>query len=373
MKRAVTDALGRNVCDGLTYELTTMMKNDTESSNAPQAPSTPTVKAMHNTPIIPGAQFMATPIPKPTELIAGIVDQASKLAIGGGSKAHKSWIFTDLALSIATGTDWLGFRTGTEPQRVLYLNFEIPAYHFQRRLEAVAAAKGIAVPDTLGVWNLRGCGVAVEQIAHDLTQKVQGFNAAMFITDPLYKLLGDTDENSASEMAKLFNKLEGVAVGANATAAYAGHFSKGNQSQKEAIDRISGSGVHGRDPDAIINFTPHKEPDAYTVDVILRYNPPVVPFVVRWKFPLMELAPDLDPKTLRAGGSRKKYSAKELLNILKLRGKIESKKEFWTLAHDRLNMSESTFKKLLKALEEHECVMRYNVAGSDAWAYVEAN
>lgn len=349
-------------------ENTTVPSADTQANPSPSATNAP--KALHNTPIIPGAQFMATVIPKPVELIGGIVDQASKLAIGGGSKAHKSWIFADLALSIATGTDWLCFKTGTEPQRVLYLNFEIPTYHFQRRLEAVAAAKGVAVPGTLGVWNLRGCGVAVDKIEYDLSKALKAFNAAMFITDPLYKLLGDTDENSASEMAKLFNQLEAIAVKGNATAAYAGHFSKGNQAGKDAIDRISGSGVHGRDPDAIINFTAHKEKDAYTVDVILRYNPPVAPFVVRWKYPLMELAPDLDPKTLRASGSRKQYSVKELLHILKLRGKIDSKKEFWTLVHDRLNMSESTFKKLLKLLDDNPEVRR---DAPEVWAYVEAN
>jgi len=350
------------------------MENTTDPTAETQANSSNSVtnapKALHNTPIIPGAQFMATAIPKPVELIGGIVDQASKLAIGGGSKAHKSWIFADLALSIATGTDWLCFKTGTGPQRVLYLNFEIPAYHFQRRLEAVAAAKGIAVPDTLGVWNLRGCGIAVDKIDYDLSQAALKFQAAMFITDPLYKLLGDTDENSASEMAKLFNSLEAIAVKSNATAAYAGHFSKGNQAMKQAIDRISGSGVHGRDPDAIINFTPHKETDAYTVDVILRYNPPVAPFVVRWKYPLMELAAELDPKTLRAGAVRRQYSAKELINILRLRGTIASRKEFWVLAHDRLNMSESTIKKLLKMLDADPQV-RHNEP--EVWSFVEAN
>ncbi len=322
---------------------------------------------MHNTPIIPGAQFMAMALTRPTELIAGIVDQGSKLAIGGGSKAHKSWIFSDLALSIATGKDWLGFKTCAEPQRVLYLNFEIPQYHFQRRLEAIAKSKGIAVPDELGVWNLRGCGVAVEEMKYTLEQAAKDFRAAMFITDPLYKLLGDTDENSASDMAKLFNKLEAVAVGANATAAYAGHFSKGNQAMKQAIDRISGSGVHGRDPDAIINFTPHKEPDAYTVDVILRYNPPVEAFCVRWKFPCMELAPDLDPKTLRASGSRKQFSTKELIALLKLRGRFPNRKEFKMLAEDRLKMSGSTFEKLVKVIADDAHVKR----DGDAWEYVD--
>lgn len=36
---------------------------------------------------------------------------------------------------------------------------------------------------------------------------------------------------------------------------YADHFSKGNQAGKKAIDRISGSGVTARDPDAIVTIT----------------------------------------------------------------------------------------------------------------------
>src|ERR1051325_5990145 len=38
-------------------------------------------------------------------------------------------------------------------------------------------------------------------------------------------------------------------MGPSAAVALAGHFTKGNASAKEAIDRISGSGVFARDPD----------------------------------------------------------------------------------------------------------------------------
>ena len=41
---------------------------------------------------------------------------------------------------------------------------------------------------------------------------------------------------------------------------YAAHFSKGNQAGKDAIDRISGSGVFGRDADTLIILTKHEGP-----------------------------------------------------------------------------------------------------------------
>jgi len=76
-----------------------------------------------------------------------------------------------------------------------------------------------------------------------------------------------------------------LAVTTGAAVALAGHFSKGNASAKESIDRISGSGVLARDPDSLITFTRHEEQDAFTVEMTLRNLAPVEPFVV-----LVELA-----------------------------------------------------------------------------------
>lgn len=302
----------------------------------------------------------------PRQLLEGVLDQECKLAIGGGSKAHKSWIFADLALALSSGTSWLNFKCPIACP-VLYMNFEIPTFHFRERLRAIAKARGIEVPDLLGVWNLRGHAATYTTLEPQIIAKGTAHNAAMIVTDPLYKIMGDTDENSASDMAKLFNSLERVGSQVHSATAYAGHFSKGNQSQKSAIDRVSGSGVHGRDPDAIINFTPHKEPDAYTVDVILRCYPPVKSFVVRWEYPVMVLAPSLDPETLKAsGGPQKKFSDKELIGILQNRGKITDRDEFWKYA-SKLKMSESTFKSLLKVVKQHPQV---RVLDDGQWLWI---
>lgn len=105
-----------------------------------------------------------------------------------------------------------------------------------------------------------------------------------------------------------------VAVESGAAVCYGCHFAKGNASAKEAIDRISGSGVFARDPDSLLIFTKHDEPDAFTVDPILRNFAPIEPFVVRWNFPLFESATELDPSKLKqVAGKKKEHDPLKLL------------------------------------------------------------
>jgi hypothetical protein len=114
--------------------------------------------------------------------------------------------------------------------------------------------------------------------------------------------------------------LEQIAVKTAAAVLYAAHFSKGNQAGKEAIDRISGSGVWTRDADSIITLTKHKEEGAYTVDLTLRNLPEQPPFVVQWDFPIMiertEMLPS-DLKQAKASKIKPKPTEHEFLSIFR--------------------------------------------------------
>jgi len=85
-----------------------------------------------------------------------------------------------------------------------------------------------------------------------------------------YKLLGAADENSATDITALLNMVESLAMHTGAAIALAGHFAKGNASGKEAIDRISGSGVFARDHDSLVVFTKHEQEGAFVMDLVLR-------------------------------------------------------------------------------------------------------
>jgi hypothetical protein len=139
----------------------------------------------------------------------------------------------------------------------------------------------------------------------------------MIILDPIYKLMNGRNENAAGEMAEFLNPLETLAEETGAAVVYSHHFAKGLASSKEQLDRASGSGVFARHADAIITITPHEEETAFVVEATLRNLPAPESFVMRWGYPLMEPAPELDPKKLKNKvGAKAKYTVGCILNCL---------------------------------------------------------
>lgn len=254
-------------------------------------------------PIVDSAEFIARDIPSPPLLVDGLLHQGTKMVVGGGSKAFKTWLLLDLAICVAYGFKWLGFQC--VQGRSLYANLEIQEKFFQERLMVLTAARGVkTTSNRLDIWNLRGHAASYHEIIPLMIERLKDGGHALDILDPIYKLYGKTDENSAGEVAQLLNTLDTMCVGTGAATAFGAHYSKGNQAGKESIDRISGSGVFARDPDSIISFTKHEEEGCFVVEPVLRNLPPVEPFVVRWRYPLMERDDDLDPAKLKQPNSK---------------------------------------------------------------------
>lgn len=306
--------------------------------------------------IVDATDFVSAPHPEPKEVVRGILHQGSKLVLGGGSKSFKTWMLLDLAISVAHGRPWMGFET--EPGPVLHLNFEIQDYAWQKRLLSVAKAKEVELtPGAIRLWNLRGCATDFQSLLPRIASQVRRLGFVLIVLDPVYKLYGRTDENKATDVAALLNGLEALAVETGAAVAFGAHFSKGNQAGKEAIDRISGSGVFARDPDSILVFTRHEVDEAFGVDAILRNFPPVDPFVVRWKFPLMLRDGDLDPSRLKkAAGRGRQHTADSLLELLA--GDSLTSTEWQKRAKNEAGMSNGTFYALLEQLQKSKRISK---------------
>jgi hypothetical protein len=247
--------------------------------------------------IVDAASFTAAEIEEPPELVRGVIHKGSKVVFGGPSKAFKSWTLLDLSLSVANGAPWFGFETVQD--RVLYINFELQPFAVQRRLQAIARARGMEVPHNLHIWNLRGHSCPLTKLLPELLRRAEGEGYGLIIPDPIYKTLDGRDENAAGDIGKVCNELEQVAVQTGAAVAFGAHFAKGNASGKESIDRISGSGVWARDPDSIMVATPHEAEGCFSIEMTLRNFAPPPPFVVKWEFPLMTRDEDLDPARLK--------------------------------------------------------------------------
>jgi hypothetical protein len=289
------------------------------------------------------ASLLASPSDTPPEIIEGLLHQGAKMVIGGGSKSFKTWILTDLALSVARGVDWLGFPA--QAGRVLYINLEIQRGFFRGRLDEISRAKGIALTaGLLDVWNLRGYAADLSLLIGEILARV-GQRYVMIIIDPIYKCLGSRDENKAGDIGSLLNEIERLAVHTAAAVVFGAHYSKGNQATKDSIDRIGGSGVFARDPDSILVLTKHDQNDAFTVDTTLRNHAPVAPFVVCWQFPLMRRDNSLDPAKLKTTTGRPKvHNAEGLLDVLGEDSLTFSK--WFEAAKEHAGMSKGTFQTL---------------------------
>jgi hypothetical protein len=240
-----------------------------------------------------------------------LLRQRRKMVIGGSSKMGKTWTLCDLALAVASGGRWLG-KFSCHKGVVLYVNLELDGSTAGRRMEWIASCRGIAedgqlpgdVHENLLTWNLRGKCYDLSIMLSAARQRIKDVPGGLrlIILDPIYKTYGGRDENAAGDMAALMLELEQFADECGAAIAFAAHFSKGNQSGKEAIDRISGSGVIARDPDAILTFTSHEEENCFVLDANLREFAPVRPTVFEWTCPVLMPRDDLDPARLRQPG-----------------------------------------------------------------------
>ena len=249
-------------------------------------------------PMVDMADLFKKPPAKPDEVICEMLHRRGLMNIGGMSKARKSWVLGDLALSVATGEPWLGF--ATKKGKVLILNFEIDAGFYTERIGAIAAARGMALPrGVITCWNLRGYAADISKLRPAIMARVLGGKYDLVIIDPLYMLIGDRDESNAGDMTDMMNEFSQMAVRGNTAIAFATHFAKGNAANKNSIDRASGSGVLARYPDVIATLTEHEEEECVTLEVTVRNNKPIPKVGLRWQFPMFQRDESIDPKNLK--------------------------------------------------------------------------
>ena len=237
------------------------------------------------------------PAERPPELIEGMAFIGSKISMSSNSKGRKTWFQILLAMSVAQGLPFLGRKT--TKGKVLYINLELSRFSFQDRERAIGNKIGKPERGSLVMWHLRGKRMTIEILERELFRRLKTGEYCLIIIDPIYKLLGARSENDASEMGDLLNRLEAIAANAGAAYIVAHHYSKGDQTGKNAIDRASGSGVVARDGDTIIALTEHAEGGCVTMDTIVRDFPPLPATVLRWIHPTFEIDGSLDPADLK--------------------------------------------------------------------------
>jgi hypothetical protein len=293
---------------------------------------------------------------EPPILVAGLLHKGSTLLLGASSKSFKSWSLIDLALSVASGSPW--WNLPCVKGRVLYADFELTPFFWRKRAMEIAESRGLTLAG-IRVMNCRGHEAGAALLAIEAEAQDTPFD--LIVLDPLYSFLAGRDENSAGDVGLVLRRLAMLAESTGAALAISHHFSKGNQSAKEAIDRFSGSGVFARFPDALLTMTRHEEDGAFVVDATVRNFAPINPFVLRWEHPLMVRDGTLNPADVKkqAGAFVAKYSASQIVDLLGVEslsfGQIVNK------AKDAYGMAKATTGRLLKQCEEAGTIEKLNL------------
>jgi hypothetical protein len=325
-----------------------------------------------NTVSLPEIQDMAgllkKPIVLPPDIIDTLLSRGGKMLLGGGSKSFKTWMLIDIATAVVTGSDWLGLRT--KAGRVLYINLELQSAFFSFRNKTVLERKSLDLcQGQYEVWNLRGHAADLSKMLPSILEKTEKDKYDLIIFDPIYKVLGDREENVSHHMTSMMNDLEKIAMESGAAVIFGAHFSKGNQSLKESIDRVSGSGALARDPDSILIFTKHEQQNAFVVEATLRNHPPMEPFCVTFDFPLMKIASDLNPADLKQAptGQRKTATTSADKIVALLDAEPLAFADWSKVARDTLVISQSTFEKYFRIVRDDG---RIKKTEDEKWAVV---
>ena len=131
---------------------------------------------------------------------------------------------------------WLGMPV--KQSKVLYLDFELKKYFGTDRIKRVAKAmfKGEIKPNYhLDYWPLRGHRAELLDLLTKIRAEKREYD--LIILDPYYKLATGIDENDAKAVGEIVNLIEDFSEETGAAIVFAHHFSKGNKSETDHIDR----------------------------------------------------------------------------------------------------------------------------------------
>lgn len=220
-------------------------------------------------------------IKRPVWLVEGVLTEGACGFIAGEPKTWKSWVGYDLALSVATGADFLGYFPVRNPGPVLYIQEEDPPPVLKSRGAKIWQGKTIdkfELSSDGGIFWLPPAqerlfnpdinayvqqGVTISDDAwqmwldETLEEKMTLLETAieedyrLMIIDTLMMTAGDVDENRAQEMTtKIFRPLKVLARKHNVSLIVVHHLNKGEN--KRMGQRMLGSVAnHAWDEDSM--------------------------------------------------------------------------------------------------------------------------
>ncbi len=233
-------------------------------------------------------------------VIHGLLRRGETMNIIAPPKSNKSWLSFNIAMNIIGGGK-LFDQFQCERGKVLIIDNELHCETIAQRGRDVAPALNVPTDRARNLIDfipLRGRLTDLQELA----QKMDGVlrrQYSVIILDAFYKFYPeDFDENSNSDMARLYTLLDAYAEHFDCGLILIHHSSKGGQANKGVTDMGAGAGSQSRACDAHLVLRKHEDPGVFVIDCANRSFPPIAPFCAKFKWPKWEAAPNADPEML---------------------------------------------------------------------------
>ena len=209
--------------------------------------------------------LMTQALPRASWLVEGIWSDGAHGMIGGESKSFKTLLYLDLAVSVASGTPFLGRFNVPRTGRVLIIQEENDAGDIQDRLMRISSSRGVGpslqvngnVPSDptlnfghklpIDLANNTGFALNDDNCLAALERYMKQHRPALVVLDPLYLLTPGMNEDSQAEMTPILSTLLKLKQKYNCGIMIVHHYHKTREHKSHrAAERMSGTGVFHR-------------------------------------------------------------------------------------------------------------------------------
>lgn len=180
------------------------------------------------------ADYIRQPVPRLPYYIQHLLPVGSRLLLCGKAGARKSWLASHMGFCIATGQEWLGFRT--HQARVLIVNFEISNISYHDRLVKVGSHFEL---ENLMLFQSSPSVLFLneEDVFDSFLQDVNNIDPQVIILDCLSACFS-ADENNPKDMSGFIRNMEAL-KGENRSLVIVHHSNK-NPMYSDPMDKVRG-------------------------------------------------------------------------------------------------------------------------------------
>lgn len=172
-------------------------------------------------------------------LVRGIFPAGDYGVHAAEKKAQKTWNIADLAVSVASGTPWLGSIPVDDPGPVVLFLGEGGKSNAVRRVRALAKARGLKAEDLQIVVCARAPHLNDTAHVAAMTTKIAAVQPRLVVIDPFYLSARGADLKDLYGMGALLETPQRICQGQGAALLIVTHFNRG---QGQGAARITGAG-----------------------------------------------------------------------------------------------------------------------------------